>query len=254
MDDNRGQSGQLQERHSRRAETELRRPLSKGVAAYGLAAAGAGLGILAGTQQAEAKIVYMPANIFFENRAVIDIDNVDFVINQIKESNFGYTFLLEVRGGGVLATSRFPGWAGRLAAGAKIGASGHFYRNPLMAKGATYNCCPTHTGPWDPYGPPGPSSGFLGVKFIIDGQNHYGWAQVSIIGDPQGYPYPTGFRGVVKGYAYNTVPNQLILAGQTSDADSIGELPPPTATLGLLALGAPALDIWRPRERRLAAE
>ena len=254
MDNIRSQSGHLQERQSRRVETELKGPLAKRLAAYGLAAAGAGLGIIAGAQPAEAKIVYMPTNILFEDRAVIVIDNVEFVITQLKEDYFGYTFILKVQGGGVLASSRFPGWAGRLSVGARIGASGHFYRNPQMAEAATYNCCPTHTGPWDPYGRPGPSSGFLGLKFLIDGQTHYGWARVSIIGDPQGYPKLEGFRGVVRGYAYSTVPDQPILAGQTSDADAIGEIPAQPSTLALLALGAPALDIWRRRERRLAAE
>jgi len=256
MDENRRQSGRSKRRESRRAEKELRRPLAKRVAAYGLAATGAGLGIIAGAEPAEAKIVYIPANILFEDRAVIDIDNVDFVITQIKEDNFGYTFILKVQGGGggVLASSRFPGWAGRLSVGARIGASGHFYRNPQMAEAATYNCCPTHTGPWDPYGPPGPSSGFLGLKFLINGQDHYGWAEISIIGDPQGYPYLEGFRGVVRGYAYNTVPNQPILAGQTSEGSFIGEMAPQPATLGLLALGAPGVDIWRPRRREPTAE
>jgi hypothetical protein len=254
MEEDRRQSGHVQERESRRAETELKRPLAKRVAAYGLAATGAGLGIMAGAQTAEAKIVYTPTNILFESRAVIDIDNVEFVITQLKETNFGYTFVLKAQGGAVLASSRFPGWAGRLSVGARIGASGHFYRGPQMAWAATYNCCPTHTGPWDPYGPPSLSSGFLGLKFLIDGQTHYGWVQVSIIGNPQGYPYLEGFRGVVRGYAYNTLPNQPILAGQTSDSDFVGEIPPQPATLGLLALGAPALDIWRPRERRLVPE
>jgi hypothetical protein len=53
----------------------------------------------------------------------------------------------------------------------------------------------------------------------------------------------------VKGYAYNSVPNQPIRAGQKSNTDLIGEMPAQAATLGLLAMGAPALDIWRRRER-----
>ena len=246
------QSGPLRPRKSRRAEVDLKQPLANRVAAYALAAGGAGLGVVAGAQPAQARIVYTPANIFFENRAVIDVDNVEFTITQIKEDNFGYTFILELRGNGsVLATSRFPGWAGRLAAGAKIGASGHFYRGAQMANGATYNCCPSHTGPWDSYAPPHISSGFLGLQFLVNGQRHYGWAEVSVLRFPQSYPL-AGFQGVVKGYAYNTVANQPILAGQTSDNGSIGELQSQPATLGLLALGAPGLDVWRRRE--LAAE
>ncbi len=93
------------------------------------------------------------------------------------------------------------------------------------------------------------TSGFLGLEFQIDGQAHYGWAEVFMTG---GGPFEK-YRGVVKGYAYNTVPNQPLLAGflvgAESDGDQIGEMSPPTATLGLLALGAPGLDIWRRRER-----
>jgi hypothetical protein len=62
----------------------------------------------------------------------------------------------------------------------------------------------------------------------------------------------------VKGDAYNTVPNQPVLAGfLAGEGDGerrIGEIPPQPATLGLLGLGAPALDIWRSRKRELTAE
>lgn len=67
------------------------------------------------------------------------------------------------------------------------------------------------------------------------------------------YPY-NYLCGGLSGYAYNTQPNEPILAGQTSAGNLIGELPPQPATLGLLALGAPGLDIWRPRKRELAAK
>jgi hypothetical protein len=101
------------------------------------------------------------------------------------------------------------------------------------------------SGPWA-YG----ASGFLGFQFQIDGQAHYGWAEVFATPGSGGPSY----RGEVRGYAYNTVPNQPIRAGQTSDGDLVGEIPPQPASLGLLALGAPGLDIWRPRKRELPAE
>lgn len=46
---------------------------------------------------------------------------------------------------------------------------------------------------------------YLGLKFIINGQTHYGWACLEVISATQ---------WVVKDYAYNATPNIPILAGQ----------------------------------------
>jgi hypothetical protein len=61
------------------------------------------------------------------------------------------------------------------------------------------------------------------------------------------------------GYAYETIPNKPIIAGKTRGTDEVSgvEHPSPAsfsaadsepATLGLLAMGSPALSIWRRRE------
>jgi len=66
----------------------------------------------------------------------------------------------------------------------------------------------------------------------------------------------------LSGYAYETIPNKPIIAGQTKSTDDIDDsnvrpnaaLTVPTAesaTLGALALGAPGLSIWRRDERVL---
>jgi hypothetical protein len=121
--------------------------------------------------------------------------------------------------------------------GAKIGASEIFYRNRKVRMGSAVDPGSSH-GPWK-----NDTSGFLALEFQIDGQAHYGWAEVFVATFESGGF--TEYRGVVKGYAYNTVPNKPMRAGQTSDRDLIGEIAPQPATLGLLALGAPGLDIWR---------
>jgi hypothetical protein len=62
------------------------------------------------------------------------------------------------------------------------------------------------------------------------------------------------------GYAYETIPNKPIIAGATHGPDydaqpaseSIETHTPAPATLGMLALGAPGLSIWR-REEEVAA-
>lgn len=46
---------------------------------------------------------------------------------------------------------------------------------------------------------------YLGLKFIINGQTHYGWASLEVIS-------PTKWK--IKDYAYNATPDKPILAGQ----------------------------------------
>jgi hypothetical protein len=90
---------------------------------------------------------------------------------------------------------------------------------------------------------------YLGVKFKIKGKYHYGWARLSVT-----VARPITIRAVLTGYAYETVADKSINAGQTKGpADATIEEPnaslrvpsPKPATLGTLALGAPGLAIWR---------
>jgi len=84
------------------------------------------------------------------------------------------------------------------------------------------------------------------LKFVIDGDVHYGWALVK-------FPYPYAFlSGSIYGYAYESAPNRSILTGQTTEDDqgaqqSDATVPHATskASLGLLATGALGLPYWR---------
>jgi hypothetical protein len=75
---------------------------------------------------------------------------------------------------------------------------------------------------------------------------HYGWARVKVASYPQ-------HAATLTGYAYETMPNRAIIAGQTKGRDdaSVEEsratlMPSPERpTLGTLAMGAPGLSIWR---------
>jgi hypothetical protein len=100
------------------------------------------------------------------------------------------------------------------------------------------------------YGPWNGKTAYLGLKFMISGEVHYGWAALSA-GCDRGEP-----TAELTGYAYETIPNRWIKAGDEtgtldeslngSDEPTPRSVPVPTAaTLGMLAWGAQALDIWR---------
>jgi len=81
---------------------------------------------------------------------------------------------------------------------------------------------------------------FLGLKFSINGETHYGWARFSV---KVGAKFQ--FYGILTGYAYETSPNTPILTGQRSGTDAHSDSAVPGASLGRLAQGADGLAEWR---------
>lgn len=82
---------------------------------------------------------------------------------------------------------------------------------------------------------------FLGLRFSINGQVHYGWARITTRSN-------LGKLGTIQltGFAYETNPDTAIPAGDRGptpsvDAGGIPKLP----SLGLLGLGAAGLNAWR---------
>jgi len=74
---------------------------------------------------------------------------------------------------------------------------------------------------------------YLGVKFKIEGEAHYGWARLSVK-----VQEPFTITATLTGYAYETIPNKPIIAGMTQGPDLITLQRDPTdGTLGSLALG-----------------
>ena len=136
-------------------------------------------------------------------------------------------------------------------------------------------------GPWVNRGK-GVKHRYLGLKFKIKGRFHFGWARLTVATSLDmwtatltGYAYETvPGKAIVAGktegrdeadieelHAYETVPNEAIIAGQTKGPEE-GESRPASATrdaptapvsLGLLAMGAPGLSIWRREELPRAA-
>jgi hypothetical protein len=235
--------------------------VDKGLLQYATAASAAGVGMLALAQPAEAKIVYTPADIPITlNGGAVPIDlNHDGIndfsfynasgtcekrkrVRQKEGCSFGYLDLIPAQVGNAIGYSQtFNGaqCAAELRVGHVIGAGKKFKSNYLdlfQAEAISYtgvvNC------PWTGKGNTG---GFTALKFMINGEIHYGWAHVVL----------TSTGPVLRGYAYEDVAGQSIEAGATkeaqeADASYAPVLPAPQpASLGMLALGAPGIAVWR---------
>jgi hypothetical protein len=87
---------------------------------------------------------------------------------------------------------------------------------------------------------------FLGVKFQVNGQTHYGW-----IGFRNVKADNHAIRAVLAGWAYETDPNKAIIAGDKGldDSATLGVIEP--TSLELLALGHTGIA---DRQKRISAQ
>ena len=226
---------------------------------YAVAAGAAGVSVLALSQSATAKVVYTPANVRFglNQQSIYQIDlNHDGITDftlwfAYSAQTANFTSSMRV---GVGPNSVWRAVGSRMAnatkAGTIIGGGTRFCHWKFdmgYVKGTLNHGNFIFGGLWEKHGK-GVKNRYLGLRFMIDGKPHFGWARLTVTG---GYP----FSAKLTGYAYQTIPNKPILAGQTKGPDEVGESQPsPTslrapspvpATLGLLATGAQGLSIWR---------
>jgi hypothetical protein len=219
------------------------------LAAYAMAAGAAGVGLLAATTPAHAEVVYTPAHIVFDAGAVpIDLnhDGVnDFFLSiyNFVSSRSGDARRLRVVGeaqNGVLCSgsSGYPPIA--LKAGYRIGANaGSFNQRGAPAVNVVDLKSETYVG--GPFANAGDR--FLGLKFNVDGETHFGWALLRVGAGLIG-KHAT-IRATLLGYAYDTVAGQAIGAGQGASEHEKSEAALEAGSLGMLALGWPA---WRRKE------
>ena len=249
-------------KRSPRSACNFSEPMSQRLNAYALAAGAAGVGMLALSQPAEAKIVHTLANIpIVENGGVVELD-----LNHDGINDFGFSlaYTTEKRRvpegfhqtsmtvAPVQQSNRVVGIqkkgyepeAFALGHGKTVGPKSPF---PPEHSAASMWACAGGTsgggcgGQWL-----GKKEAYLGLKFVIKGKVHYGWVHIQQAGET----YPT-----IIGYAYETIANKPILTGATKGPEEVGadqtasvSAPKQPATLAMLALGAPALSIWRREE------
>jgi hypothetical protein len=240
--------------------TPLQSALHSKLAAYSISAAAAGVAILASTPPSEAEIVFTPANgiIAQGSKYALDLNHdgvIDFTLENdlhLSTTPFGDDLnITRPKGNAVWQGTRERSnqiTAAALPAGVPVGSGKPFVsQNVNMAYASLVAGSPPYVsgGPWKNV-----TNRFLGLRFMIDGQVHFGWARLTVLTDS----HREAVRATLTGYAYETEANTPILTGQISGtaANASLTLPfknvRPAVPLALLALGSPGLTVWRREE------
>ncbi len=205
--------------------------------AYTVAATAAGVGVLCLTQTAEAKVVYTPANVkIVQNVGLVRFDLnhdgiADFGLSNVLRSSsserFGVLRVAQLRRAneiwGVYSTSSGSQvlFAAALPRGTKIGPKGQFQKDPSEGLRMAVSDFHEQVGPWLHV-----KQAYLGLKFVVRGKRHFGWARVKLSVARQ------SIAATLTGYAYETIPGKPIIAGATKGPEE------QAGSLGALAAGA----------------
>jgi hypothetical protein len=237
---------------SARKAVKLSKPILCHLPNYALAAGTAGVSALALAQPAEAQIVYTPAHeiIGRGGKILIDLNHdgiTDVTIREIPSSDLGppgnSLQAVPRRVGGGIRMQSVIGFAEQMSPGSKIGPHGPFITGSAVMANWT-NFGTYYFGFWVQA-----KNGYLGIRFPINGEIHYGWTRMSTMYSPKG----KDIVALLTGYAYETQPNTYIRAGDEGpDSDQAIPIAFPLeqdggkqSSLGALALGAPGISLRR---------
>ncbi len=239
--------------------------LNRQIGLYSLAAAAAGVSLLALSEPAAGEVVVTKKTIHIpistdgiQKRVPISvanngIDNFSFILSStagVRRTFIGFSAGSTGSDNQIIAGGNFYGKALPLSRGTKISSTptaGVFSWMPLIEATDTFSGSFYSRGYWKG----NQRNQYLGVRFKIDGEFHYGWIRLTVTSDVK-LEKPT-LEATITGYAYETVPNKPILAGTAETADkATAALQAPRniqgktgPSLGMLAAGAEGLPRWR---------
>jgi hypothetical protein len=229
---------------------------------YSLAAAIAGVSVLALAQPAESEVIVTKKTIpipLSPGTETIPISLNNDGINDFSFSLYSFSYksfrrslrMWPLEGGAVVAQTsarhNVPS-ALALVRGAKIGPSAHFsndkFANIEESNGGCSaqrsTCQQGFSGLWGG----NPKNRFLGVRFLINGETHYGWIRLTVTTPPGGI-----ISAMITGYAYETIANKPIEAGTAATTAAVQARPRQARpSLGMLAAGAEGMPLWRREE------
>jgi hypothetical protein len=249
-----------------RSKANLSEVIEYRLKSYSIAAAAAGVSMLALGRPAQAEVVVTAKNLPVVDGEPVYIKmtgegRADFELVEHSSSGF-YTItqtwgITPQAGGEIVGVT--PGasfYASRLLGPGVVvgplspfgGQGGALLRKYMRSSPGfcTIYYCFTSTwignyGFWTPSG-----SAYIGVRFPIDGRIHYGWIRFSV--------YPSE----ITAYGYETEPDTPLIVPPASSDDtypntgqedhSLGEASVGGPSLGMLALGAHGVALWRRKE------
>lgn len=270
-----------------RKPSELPGPLHRHLNSYALAASAAGVTLLACSVPAGAAPVCKNLAVTLAGTDTYSLNpasqrfapfNIAHTFDNISSLTYafwnrGFLTPNSARAMELLGAKGFPA---ALASGSSIGPGGRFGRG--KSYGMLFSYGPLNSGTKKhhqgnfQFG----QANYFGFRFSISGEDHYGWVRLKVT-------FGQGFDGTatfihIRGYGYETTPNTAIRAGQCSSEPSLSALPisndygirsvrsetqqngsiasvarpisriSRSASLGLLAVGALGLRLWRRKE------
>jgi len=259
-----------------RSQAAVNSKLERKLWMYAAAATAAGVGMFTGTP-ADAEIVVTHINTPISPSVALDLNHdgiIDFNLTKWKANAsielFSYLLVChegyQVASHQCLSSSSQPNDANvvrgtskgalDLPFGAPIGPGQQFAGTKgavLMGGRNSASFSSIHDQTWYGLwvaGGAGVKNRYLGFKFKIGSQFHFGWARVTVTTTAH-----DGFSATLTGYAYETIPGKSIHAGATSDAPhaalepALPSIQPQVtdhqASLGMLSLGSMGLTLWR---------
>jgi hypothetical protein len=207
---------------------------------------------------AEAKVVYTPVGATISGNGSLQLDlnhdkKTDFTVVVYSRSIqcagqgpgvFGLVTVTPTTGNGVVGSS----WAAALGSGVSIASSQSFIgAQALMTQFSTCSW-PPHMdyGAWL-----GVSNGYLGLEFNLNGQIHYGWAEMSV--GLKRVRRSTVLTVTLTGFAYETIPGEAIKTGQESGASDDPSAPDSSENPGGTATADPIPNSLQPASLVVAA-
>jgi hypothetical protein len=221
----------------RRLSPQRQAHLEKRLLTYALGAAG----VVAVAQPATAAIVYTKANVTISQGVIpIDLDQdgkPDFKLHNYWVGSSSSVQAITIKGSPSNSAAAVIGHKRTIFEEAEAVPLNYSIGSGISKKFVNLKTNHAYIGG-------GITNEFLGLRFSINGETHYGWARITTKG--HGFQFATV---QLTGFAYETTPNTAILAGdrgpgaEKADVESVPRQSGPS--LAMLGVGASGLNIWR---------